>query len=187
MRRAAGRGQRDLAHELPSRHRRSPRVLAFANASAGRDCPKLDDPQERFPMSWVDVLWPMMGAASLTLAVIHAFVFAHQRGALEHLWLVCAALAVAALTILELRGMRTTDPVLFGETLRYAHVPLSALAIALVWMVRARFGAGPVWIAWVVTAVRLASLVPNFATGVDLNFIAVHAMQRIDLLGETLY
>ena len=138
-------------------------------------------------MSWVDVLWPMMGAASLTLAVIHAFVFAHQRGALEHLWLVCAALAVAALTILELRGMRTTDPVLFGETLRYAHVPLSALAIALVWMVRARFGAGPVWIAWVVTAVRLASLVPNFATGVDLNFIAVHAMQRIDLLGETLY
>ena len=47
-------------------------MLAFANASAGRDCPKLDDPQERFPMSWVDVLWPMMGAASLTLAVIHA-------------------------------------------------------------------------------------------------------------------
>ena len=137
-------------------------------------------------MSWIDVLWPMMAGASLALALIHLSIWLRRRERREHLLFVFAALAASALGVYELAGMRTAEPEHFGLLLRHAHVPLAVLLVSLVWMVRLRFNAGRLWLAWLITAVRVLSLVPNFLTGVNLNFLAVTAMQRIDLPGDAL-
>ena len=52
-------------------------------------------------MSWIDVFLPMLPAACLTIAFVHALVWLRRRGSVWHLALMASALSVAALTALE--------------------------------------------------------------------------------------
>jgi PAS domain S-box-containing protein len=134
-------------------------------------------------MSWIDIVWPMMGAASLTLGLIHLFIWVHTRRQIEHLLFCVTASGVAALAIFELLGMRSADPGHFATLLRFAHVPLALIFVSLVWIVRVRFRAGRFWLACAITATRVFVLFPNFLTGVNLNFLSITEMRYIELIG----
>src|SRR5207342_627585 len=136
-------------------------------------------------MSWMDIAWPMMGAASLTLALVYFLLWIGQRREYPYLMFSLAASSVGALAILELLAMRTTSTAQYGELLRWANVFIAVLATALVGYVRLRFRAGSLWLAYAAIGLRWLSLIPNFFSGANLNFSSVHALTHVGFLGGT--
>jgi two-component system, LuxR family, sensor kinase FixL len=134
-------------------------------------------------MTWIDYAWPMLGAASLTLGLVHLTTWFQQRWQQENLIFAFAAISVATLSILELKGMHTASPADYGPLVRWGHVPLAILMVALAGFVRVRFQAGRWWLLGLIVSVRLLSLIPNFLAGTSLNFAEITAMRPVDGLG----
>jgi two-component system, LuxR family, sensor kinase FixL len=137
-------------------------------------------------MNWIDILWPMMAAASLTLALIHMFVWFKHRRQTDHILFALAATSVAAVGIFELLTMRTLVPSTYADLLRWAHVPNAIMIVCLVGFVRMRFKVGRPWLAAVVVATRLLLLFPDFLSGVNLNFREITALHRLPVWGGDL-
>jgi two-component system sensor kinase FixL len=57
-------------------------------------------------MNWVEAVWVGMSAASLTLGVIHLFVWFKQKAQLDHLLFFALAASVTAFGAFELAMMR---------------------------------------------------------------------------------
>jgi len=88
-------------------------------------------------MNWIDILWPMMGAASLTLALIHLLVwFKQQRQQTAHLMFAVTGISVAALAIFELLMMTAPTAELYAVLLRWVHVPFALMMVGIVAFVR---------------------------------------------------
>jgi len=136
-------------------------------------------------MNWIEIVWVGMSAASLTLGVVHLFVWFKQRSQVAHLLFFALAASATAFGVFELAMMHAPSPSAYAETLRWAHVPLAMFVLSIVWFVRFHFGAGRLWLAWAATGVRLLGLALNFATGVNINFAEVTAMDRLTLWGGT--
>src|SRR4051812_840480 len=113
-------------------------------------------------MNWIHVLWPMVAAGCLTVAMIHLVIWVHDKQSIIHLLFAVAALAVAGVATGELQMMLATTPEQFGRWLRWSHVPLFVAIVSIVWFVRLSFQAGRLWLAWSVCGVRFLALVLNF-------------------------
>ena len=134
-------------------------------------------------MNWIEIGWIGMSAASLTLGVVHLFVWFKQRSQVAHLLFFALAVSATAFGAFELAMMHSPSPAAYAATLRWAHVPLAMFVLAIVWFVRFHFDAGRLWLAWAVTGVRLLALALNFATGVNINFSEVSALDPLALWG----
>lgn len=134
-------------------------------------------------MNWIDIVWPMMGAASLTLALIHLLIWFKQGRQTAHLMFAVTAMSVAALAIFELLMMRAPTPDRYAELLRWVHVPFAVMMIGIVAFVRLHLRAGRLWLGVLVCAGRLFSLLPDFFTGVNLNFIEITSLRQIPVWG----
>lgn len=135
-------------------------------------------------MTWIDVVWPMMSAASLTLALIHLVIWIKRRNQPVHLLFAIAAAAVSAIALLELMELRAATPEDFAAAIRWAHPLLAIFMIAVIGIVRIQFHAGRQWLAWMIVGMRLAAQLPNFLTGVNLNFQSVRALEQIEIWGS---
>lgn len=134
-------------------------------------------------MHWIDIVWPMLGAASLTLALVHLLGWLRDRSQRAPLMFGLAAGSVAVLSIFELLLMRAQTPQAYAILLRWAHVPVALLACALVGFVLLHFRAGRPWLGLAGCALRAGALVANFLTGANLNFRTVGALERVDVRG----
>ena len=105
-------------------------------------------------MSWITVAWSMMASAILTLALLHLFVWFNQPRQWGHLSLSITAVSVAVITGMEFMSMRVVNTEQMATLLRWAHLPLFALWVAIVFFVRFYFDAGRLWLACAV-CVRL--------------------------------
>src|SRR5258706_13289625 len=97
-------------------------------------------------MNWIDIAWPMMGAASLTLALIHLIVWFKQKRQTAHLMFAVTAISVAALAILEVLMMDAPTPERYGVLLRWAHVPFALMVVGVVAFVHLHLRAGGLWL-----------------------------------------
>ncbi len=134
-------------------------------------------------MNWVEIVWVGMSAASLTLGIVHLFVWFKQRAEIAHLLFFALAASATAFGAFELAMMHSPSPAAYAATLRWAHVPLAMVVLSIVWFVRFHFAAGRVWLAWSATGLRLLALALNFATGVNINFTEVSALDPLMLWG----
>jgi len=134
-------------------------------------------------MNWVEVAWTMMIAASLMLGVVHLFVWQKQRSQYANLLFFVLAVSAAAFGAFELARMQAATPVSLAVNARWSHVPLAMVIISAVWFVRLYFGAGRLWLAYAVTAIRLVALALNFLTGVNVNFQEITALDHLQLWG----
>ena len=134
-------------------------------------------------MNWVEITWIMMSAASLTLGFIHLFVWLKQRSQHAHLLFFTLAISAAAFAAFEMAMMRAQSPAGYAATLRWAHVPLAMVVLSIVWFVHFYFDAGRLWLAYVVSGVRLLALGLNFVTGVNINFREVSSLDQTVLWG----
>lgn len=135
-------------------------------------------------MNGVDLLWPMMGAASLMLGLIHLTIWARQRDETAHLIFSVAALAVVVVALCEVLAMQARTPEQYATVIRWAHPAVAVLVVALVGFVQVRFRLGHSWWGLAACALRVGSLVPNFTTGVNLNFERITALEHIRFLGH---
>ncbi len=125
-----------------------------------------------------------MSAASLTLGIIHLFVWVKNRSQYAHLLFFALAASATAFGAFELAMMQAPSPAVHAATLRSAHVPLAVVILSIVWFVRFHFDAGRLWMAWTACGFRVAALAANFLTGVNLNFSEVYSLDQLALWGD---
>ena len=126
-----------------------------------------------------------MTAASLTLGVIHLFVWLKQRSQYAHLLFFALAVSAAAFGAFELAMMRAQSACrLSPPSLRWAHVPLAMVVLSIVWFVHFYFDAGRLWLAYAISGDSGCSRSAlNFLTGVNINFREVSSLDQVMLWG----
>ena len=128
----------------------------------------------------------MAEAVCLTFAALHFVVWLRQRDHWENVAFTIAAVAAAATALLELGMMHAQSPESYAEIMRWAHVPVAGVIIALVWFIRLFMRTGRLWLAWLITGLRVLVLVPNFVFYPNASFQEITALRHVVFLGEAL-
>ncbi len=135
-------------------------------------------------MNLVTIIWSMVAASCLTLATLQLMVWFRDRKARASLFFALTAVSVAGMAFFELRMMQAQTPEQFCIALRWLHVPIFAIIVALVCFIRVYLHAGRPWLAWTVCLLRAFSLLPDFLVGQNLNYLEVVRLRSIQLFGE---
>ena len=133
--------------------------------------------------NWVEIVWTMMAAASLTLGFVHLLVWFTQRSRYASLAFFVLAASVAAFSGSELSMMEAQTPAAYASALRWAHVPICVIGLSIIAFVHFHFGTGRLWLAYAAAAIRLLTLLFNFTTGVNINFVDVTVLEHALLWG----
>ena len=136
-------------------------------------------------MSWVTIIWAMIASACLTLALVHVLVWWRRREVPANLLYALSAVATAVFALCELWGMRAETPAAYGTAVRWAHVPIWLVLVSLTGFVWFYMRAGRAWLAWSFFGLRTLSLLLNFLTGQNMNYLEITAVRRIPFLGES--
>ncbi len=134
----------------------------------------------------VDLTWMTTAAASLTLGMIHLYVWARQRERLDFLAFFVVAASAAVFGAFELQMMRAATPAAWAAALRAGHVPLAIFVVSTVVFVRLHFRNGCLDLLAAIVALRLATLVQNFTTGVNANFEQLVDLGYVVLWGKSI-
>ncbi|MDI9238578.1 PAS domain S-box protein [Lysobacter sp. LF1] len=137
-------------------------------------------------MSWVDLTWPMLAAASLVLGLVHGLVWLTQLRQRVHLAFALAAVSVAVLALLELQTFHALSPNRMSTAIRWMYVPVTVMVVSLLYVVHQWFGLGSPVLAAGVAALRVFGLILDFSTGENLNFISVDGVGRSEWWGATI-
>ena len=135
-------------------------------------------------MSWITVVWSMSISACLTMALIHLAVWVRDRGARAHLAYSIMSVAAVGIAIGELAMMRAETVSQIATAIRWIHVPVFVLMIAVVAFVRLYLGTGRLWLGVSIVGLRLVSLIVNFLLEPNVNFRVITGVSRLPLLGE---
>jgi len=136
-------------------------------------------------MSWVTVIWSMVAAACLTLAIVQGMVWWRRRDARAHALFALAAVGTALLASTELWMMQAETPDEFGRAYRWLFAAAWLVSVSLVGFVRSYLDAGRPWLAWTVYGTRTLSLILNFALPPNLGYRAITGVRQIPFLGES--
>ncbi len=136
-------------------------------------------------MSWPTVIWSMVAAACLTMALPHLLIGIRQGGARVHLFFALAAFAVAGMAAAELSIMRATTAEEAGRAMEIAHVTVAVVVIAIVGFVQLYFGTGRLWLGVVACSLRAGCVVINLFDRLNLPFREITGLRRFQFLGET--
>jgi two-component system sensor kinase FixL len=134
-------------------------------------------------LSWVTVVWAMVGATCLTLAAVHLLVWWRNREPAS-LALLLAAASTAVLALCELAQLKAGTLEVLAAAHRWSHVPIALLVISIAAFVHLHLGAGRLWLAAAAIGLRAVALVLNFTTGQSINFQAIIERRTVTLLGE---
>ena len=137
-------------------------------------------------MSYVTVIWSVIVACPLLLAVMYGCVWLMDRQARAALAFAFEALGIALTAVVELGMMHATSPEEWGEWVRWIQVPILIRTAALVTFIRLYFGTGRSWLLWTVIASRVVILVVGFLVDPNFNFARIDSIQQITFLGASL-
>jgi two-component system, LuxR family, sensor kinase FixL len=135
-------------------------------------------------LSFVTVIWSVVAACALLLALMYGFVWLMDRRERTSLAFSLFALSVVGIVVVELGMMRAESAREWGEWVRWIHPPSFLLVVSLLAFVRLFFGAGRTWLMWTVIGLRAYILVANFAAETNFNFEHIDSIGRIPFLGE---
>ena len=135
-------------------------------------------------MNSITAAWSMGASACVTVALIHLLIWLKDRKSYDRLLFALAALAVAAIAVLEFQMMMSQTPGQFGRWMRWVHVPIFVVVVSIVWFVRSFLQAGRVWLAWSVVAVRSLALILNFIFAPNLNYREITSLRQIEFFGS---
>jgi len=134
-------------------------------------------------MSWITVLWSMLATVSLAFALLHFFIWAKGIQPWANLSFAIAAIAISVITGMELMAMRTTSIEQMALILRWVHLPILVLWLAIVCFVRCYFDAGRSWLAGIAIGLRALALILSFSTGQNLFFDEITGLKQVAVLG----
>jgi two-component system sensor kinase FixL len=136
-------------------------------------------------MSAVTIIWSMFASACLTMAVIYFLVWYRSRAEWAHLWFSLLAVSAAGFAYAELVMMTASTPAEFLSAMLWAHIPLFVWLVSITWFVKVYLAAGRTWLAWTITGIRAAFLLPTLLTGVHPNYLEMTGLRHIQFLGES--
>lgn len=135
-------------------------------------------------MEWIDIAWPMISAASATLAFIHLSIWFHQKNRPADLAFAVTALSLAVSTIFELLMMRAQSPGEYAALLRWAHIPITTLVLGIIAFLMLQFSAGNRHLAALVVLTRLACTFVNFLAVENIHFLDMGSLHRFQAWGD---
>ena len=91
-----------------------------------------------------------------------------------------------ALCLGEINLLHAQTAVVYGEILRWMHVPAGIILISLVWFIRLYLKAGRIWLAWLIIGIRLLVLIVNFLMEPNATYQSIESLNSMIFLGETL-
>jgi two-component system sensor kinase FixL len=139
--------------------------------------------QPTYSVSWLTVVWSMVAAACLTLALVHVAMWLKQRECRAYLLFSLLAASVAIIAGVEYSLMRAETVHQLGEILRWAQLPVLMLVCSLVWFVRLHFGTGRAWLAYAVCGSRGLATVLNFLLVPNLNYREITTLAHLPIPG----
>src|SRR5262245_43223737 len=113
-------------------------------------------------MSYVTIIWSVVAACSLLLAVMYGAVWAMDRRAKASLAFACLSLAVVGLVVLELGMMRAQTPESWGEWVRWSQVFILMRVAATLAFIHFYFGTARAWFGWSIVSLRVVILAVGF-------------------------
>ena len=134
-------------------------------------------------MNWIEIAWPLMGGACLTLGLIHLLVWFRRLDRRLHLVFALASISVAAISALELLMMQARETGHYADLLRWAHVPGAVMFVMLALFVHLQFSGSRAWLCAAVCLSRAVALGLNFATGVNINYLELSELQLMSVWG----
>jgi PAS domain S-box-containing protein len=137
-------------------------------------------------VSWVTIIWSMIGSACGTLAGIYFLVWCRDRTSWTSLLFSLTAVGAAGWDFCELGMMLAQTPADFGTALRWAQVFAWLWTFSVVGFVWVYMQAGRLWLAWLVSGLRTFSLLPNFLAGPNLNYRSITALRHVPFLGQSI-
>ena len=135
-------------------------------------------------MNWITPIWSIVAGVCLALAGVHFLVWLRSRGSRASLVFSIAAMAASVFAIQETVLIKASDPAEYGEMFRWMHVSLAIVVIAVVWFIRLYLRAGRIWLAWLISGLRVVVLVVNFATSPNATFREITSLRFEPWLGE---
>ena len=135
-------------------------------------------------MNWVILVWGMVAAACLTLALVHLLAWTQNHRAKASLAFSVAATSVAACAGFELAMMLSTTPEQLNMDLRLASIALFGLHAGLVAYVCLDFKCGNCWLAGSSVAFRFLSVIVAFTTGGSDIYREITGLGTLDFLGQ---
>jgi len=131
------------------------------------------------------VLFSMIIATCLTLALIYGLVWLKQRDARANVMFSLLAIGTAGMAGCELEMMRSVSTEAFGAVLRGYHVAVWVTIVGFVGFVRNYLKTDRAWLGLTVIGIRTLSLIPNFVGGaVSVNYRSITSLTRTSFLGE---
>ena len=132
-------------------------------------------------MNWITVVWPMVAAACITLALVHLRIACGDGRRAPHLFFCLAALAVATISGFELTLLRTDDLARYQTVLRWAVIPIGIMVASVAGFVWTFFGTGRTWLAVTGVGLNLVAQMANLAAPVPVvrQAVALHQVQTI--------
>lgn len=137
-------------------------------------------------MTWIDLVWPMLASASLLVGFTHVLVWFARPTQRVHLAFAVAALSIGALALLELTIYRSLSLDVMAQALRWMHVAVACMVLAVVYVLHHWFGYGSLGIALAAVGLRLLALVLNFTFGDNLNFLSVEGFVQSTWWGASI-
>lgn len=130
-------------------------------------------------MNWMTLLWPMVAAACITLALMHLRISFGDGRRAPHLFFCLAALAVAVISGFELTLLRTGDLARYQTVLRWAVIPIGVMVASVTGFVWTFFGTGRKWLAVVAVGLNLLAQSANLIAPVPVvrQAVALHQVQ----------
>jgi signal transduction histidine kinase len=135
-------------------------------------------------MSLVTTLWSMEAAVALTLAVLYGVVWRLDRRNLANLTLCIVAIAMAAVTRVEVGMMHAATAAEYGQWASLLYPPAFFALIGQVLFVHLFLGTGRRWLLLTIVCARLVVLVGNFLTYPTFAWREIVGLRHVMFLGE---
>jgi signal transduction histidine kinase len=135
-------------------------------------------------MSPVIVLWSLAAGAALTLGLVHALAWLHDRTARANLMFAVVAVSFVGMAAIELELMQAATPQEYDAWVRWFQLPIFGAVTGLVLFVRFYFGTATHWLGWIVVSLRGLILATALVLGVNFNFDEIVSLTRVSFLGE---
>ena len=135
-------------------------------------------------MSYVTVIWSVIAAGSLLLAVMYGGVWILDRRQRASLAFAFEALAIVLSVIVELGLMRSESASEWGEWVRWNQVPVLLRTAALVAFIHFYFGTGRPWLMAATVGTRVFIAIASFVMDPNFNFSRIDSIAHTRFLGE---
>ena len=135
-------------------------------------------------MSYVTVVWSVIAACALLLALMYGVVWLLDRKARAALAFSFESLAIVGSVIVELGMMNSTTPEQWGEWVRWNQVPILVRTVALCAFIRFYFETGRPWLMWTAIGARAVVMIAGFLIDPNFNFSRIDSLDRVTFLGE---